>query len=60
MKLREHLAGINRKVEAQAHWTANVASYTMRAESKSTNGTSEDLRDAIARSSGLSRQGSRA
>jgi hypothetical protein len=59
MKLREHLAGINRKLEAQAHWTANVASYTMR-ESHYTNGTSEELRDAIARSSGLSRPESRA
>jgi selenocysteine lyase/cysteine desulfurase len=59
MKLREHLAGINRKLEAQAHWTANVARYTMR-ESHSATDTSEDLREAIARSSGLSRQESRA
>ena len=60
MKLREHLAGINRKLEAQAHWTANVANYTMRRESHDPIGTSEDLRDAIARSSGLSRQESSA
>jgi hypothetical protein len=58
MKLREHLAG-NRKLETKAHWTAHVARYTMR-ESDNTHGTSEDLRDAIARSSGLSGQESSA
>jgi hypothetical protein len=59
MKLRAQIAGINRKLETQAHWTTHVARYTMR-ENHNANGTSEDLRDAIARSSGLSSQESRA
>lgn len=59
MKLRGHLAGINRKLEEQAHWTTNVARYTMR-PNEDTKGTPEDLRDAVARSSGLSSQESRA
>jgi hypothetical protein len=58
MKLREHLAG-NRKPEAKAHWTANVARYTMRAN-EDPKDTPEDLRDAVARSSGLSSRESRA
>jgi hypothetical protein len=58
MKLREHLAG-NRKPEAKAHWTANVARYTMR-PGEDTKGTPEELREAVARSSGLSSQESRA
>jgi hypothetical protein len=59
MKLRGHLAGINRKLDEQLHWTANVARYTMR-ESHDAKRNSEDLRDAIARSSGLSSEASRA
>lgn len=59
MKLRGHLAGTNRKLEQQAHWTSNVARYTMRA-GEDMKGTPEDLRDAVARSSGLSSQESRA
>ena len=51
MKLREHLSG-NRKLEAKAHWTTNVARYTMRAR-EDTDGTPEDLREAVARSSGI-------
>lgn len=57
MKLRDHLAG--RKVEAKAHWTANVARYSMRA-GDDTKGTPEDLREAVARSSGLKSQESSA
>jgi hypothetical protein len=58
MKLRAHLAGSNRKLETKAHWTTNVARYTMREEAA--HDSSEDLRDAIARSSGLSSQEPRA
>jgi protein subunit release factor B len=59
MKLRAQRAGSNRKHEERAHWTANVARYTMR-ESDDAHDTPEDLRDAIARSSGLSSQETKA
>jgi hypothetical protein len=58
MKLRGHRAGGDRKPETKAHWTTNVARYTMR--ENHAHGTSEALRDAIARSSGLSSAESRA